>query len=459
MSTSLYNKNIIEDAKKKYPNLVSIFEILRSSLLANDLSTIRRFLTEYKGFLPIYWIRLIQYIRSEEMTQLLLDLIGGENPRSDGNTLEGSEEGVRDPLLCMMEAYKMSKLVKNKDMYCALDGINSTFPQKKDANAKILSTADKSDMELIFKKLPNMYQYIGYQVLDIFTIPLREEFARWIANEGSSSNVVRNTSLFKILSLVLSGNTHKMENELAEYDDLISEELSEEEESYRIDLYEFFICMFDAFDMYKIWWSYNPDGNLTYNAHGKILTHRINSGYILENDSYIVEQYAEDEDMIRPFQFRYNVLEHGVSKGETMALLSRAMADNDVEILDRWLTSDKILSIVSYHGGVQDIIPLLEFKEMHPEWFLYYETSTSERPSNLPSDFWSKYLANLLVYGSLKETNDTISMRYSSKPIITRILQVHSADITEEKKSKMISLMEKEKRTNMLSWLQSSKLL
>lgn len=422
------NKAILDGARRKYPTKGgSVHETIREALKKNDLSLIRVIMTEYVGYLPIYWIRLIMFVKSKEMAQLILD-----------NT---SEEDVQYPLELMIVAFKLGitdmKHMKSnmaEQVFMALnliDHVSLLNQSKIDQMEGIDDEGEETPFPSLF-----LEKYTDKEGEESLVLPMKKNTLLWLMEKtkfiDDDKLIADNAEAFssEYRGMILDMRKMLLENP---YGDA------------RSDMISFKVTLLDA---YKIYLYLKPHGfEILYNMHGKILSSRIKEGKALSDDEHVSQKYKDD--VLRPFIFRYNILSHGVSKGEALALLVRAINDGDDEILDRWLNRENMLSVIAKYGTVIDLFQLLDFKGINPLWFLYFEDASVSKPSDLPPDLWSKYLGNLIVYGSLSDTEDS----YSVKSIIARIFKLYTNEITSEKILKMLQLAIKNNRQDMYQWI------
>ena len=387
------NRSIMNGAKNRYPKAITVYEIFKSIIVDDNIHMMKLFTSDYTGYLPISVLHLISYIRSRNMTLLLMKLTNYDKEL--------------DILRRMIDIYDLYT-----PEYMKITSSNKIFDD--------LNMINRYDL---LDNLPRerIMELFNMELDTEIIIPMKLESVKWL----------------------LDHNCLDQDAEIIVKDDMTR--FPDIEDNVGEEYLFMLIGLFDAEKIFKYEIElYLDDGNwvLMYSMgyyHSKILD------LILENESSLklIFKYMisglDRKDKIIQFEYLYRIIEHGIPDRYMIQALAIAMRNGWIEILDRWLNTKNIIpvvafyyqNVISYSYMLDEVHHYLAYRGMHPSWFHHYSESNIPMPKNIDPKLWLQYLPNLVLY---TEGNTVI---------IERIITLHRKKIGPKTKEGILAFLDK----------------
>lgn len=356
------NEQIIQSLRRKYPESDTISDILRQAIRNKDITTFKKIVDEYKGFLPVVWEQFF----GEKWLQ---KTIKSKMRRSRymaytvyGDTIENTNKATRR----FLKRPTLNEFIHFTNIFDTLflEGLYAT-PEGKQILQQMLSKTDVAEK-------------FGMRII------------LWLYNHGLYTDVPNMSNTI---------NTDAVKAYIIAKDDVAL--LKEREQQIRRN------------SLY-----------ITAASHGSPGT----IWKYLASDNRIVDHIIRD-GRYRVIPFLLYAVQNGTNEVKR-TILKSSMENRTWDVLDKYINKDNILEYIQYGlanpEDYEDWYPklyaFLAYKGLHPEWFFYYYDNGIQPPES----FWTKLLANAIVYGN--------------EDLVTRIIRKHKGSITPVRKERILAL-------------------
>lgn len=412
------NQAILDGIMRKYRNAATIGDAARFAMDVGDTGTIRKLLTEYKGYLPILWG---QFLYNRRNAFLLFPYLSDKEREKAlqyayPSYTQSNTYGVKNPdLLASSYPSREQEVV---DSFIAKPFIgNFGFDER-------ISTALKyGDIPV----LQALIDSIGY---DRVKELVNQTINRYQNQTGGTEQYMKSIPIEtlkwlqdrKIINLDIPTLTGAHPKAVASFLRLRPREILL---TNRVDLLQFLpldlkVRLLRMSLLYDI----SPDIQQA-----------------LSFDPDVLDQYLDTLEGKISWD-KYETMPFGSTIEETILLhllnLTRNLGVRDriilialkygmVDILDRELNRDNILKYISKLpiGNLNpNTLLFLSYRNMNPKWFQAYFSGDSVK--GIPESFWVKLLANAIVSGNL--------------PLAREMIEKRPVAIDSDRKTKMIGL-------------------
>lgn len=433
-ASSLMNRNIRENDRKILEGLYrtthtnsTMFEAIKATVLADDISVARKILIEYSGYKALSLDHLFRYIKSKRMCNLLADSYRYV-PRKIQYIGEFKELDIGP--------YIAPDYIKDT-IYAWNNIIGSSSLNSNTLSAK--------DIELLIRT--HLIHYIPFVPCswnsrheDSLYFNGNREDLLWARKHGLITD--------KIMLAILEDNVEAFQTYA---DDFLFNDPVYDDEIMLTIVSSDSIKVYDTIG--KIVKASGQDELVKFTdyyakIHGKILAISDQEGvrytYIGRNEGlrmsnldeiislngYQFDWFEEDDQ----FHSLYSVSNLSLSVHQLNDLLVTAVKRGWVEILDKYLVRNNIIPILSRSDWRPYLWNFLKYKDMHPEWFQFLMKPDMKiypiyQREKMPHSFWSKFIASSIIYN----TGISISVR-NMKPFLS-----------QEDKDKILSFVKKNK--------------